>query len=75
VDIKVTLYRNKCIACSYCVSLAPDLWILSSTDGKVTPLSKSSCQSEQQNLVLDITYKTIIEQSVKLCPVKVFKLN
>ena len=32
--VVITLQRNKCIGCNYCVELAPNLFQMSKKDGK-----------------------------------------
>ena len=72
--LKGILYRNKCIACGYCVSLAPELWGISHYDGKVIWLNDADDD-------LDITYIEIqertfdlVKQSADNCPVNAIKV-
>jgi ferredoxin len=71
---RVLLYRNKCIACGYCISLAPQLWTISSYDGKATSTTTSFYEEETQIVDVDGIDYTSLVQSVKICPVNAIKI-
>ena len=72
--MKAIIYRNKCIACGYCISVAPDVWSISGSDGKIT--SKATPFNEDETQVIEIESLNYheVEQSAKICPVKAIKI-
>jgi ferredoxin len=67
----VTLQRNKCIGCNYCVELAPDRFQMSKKDGK-TVLLKSL--DRKGFFTLKDPDHTIAEgcyNAAKACPVNI----
>jgi ferredoxin len=67
---RIILYRNKCIACGYCISVAPGIWIISRSDGKIT--SKTTPLNEEETQIIEIENMNYhdFEQSANICPVK-----
>jgi ferredoxin len=72
---KLKLLRYKCNGCGYCTSLAPELLIISTTDGKVTSLERIYAEDEEIELVIESHCSNIAQQAVKICPVKALKLD
>lgn len=73
--VVVTLQRQKCIGCNYCVELAPEQFQMSKKDGKSVLLHSN----ERKGF---FTYKTpdeaVLEpcnQAAKACPVKIISVK
>lgn len=69
---KLIHYRAKCIGCGVCQEMHPDLWRMSSKDGKAT-LVKGL---EKKNVFIrDVPYISAeyFDGLVKACPVNVIK--
>ena len=69
--VVVTLQRNKCIGCNYCVELAPGQFQMSKKDGKSVLLHSS----EKKGFFTikspdDSIYEPCLEAQ-KACPVKI----
>ncbi|MEZ4874983.1 MAG: ferredoxin [Flavobacteriaceae bacterium] len=69
--VVVTLQRNKCIGCNYCVELAPGQFQMSKKDGKSVLLHSS----EKKGFFTlkspdDAIYEPCVEAQ-KACPVKI----
>lgn len=70
--ISVTLQRQKCIGCNYCVELCPDLFRMSKKDGKSVLLNskdKKGFHTAQINEIFEETLKAAIDA----CPVKIIQ--
>ena len=70
---KIIHYRNKCIGCSICFELQPEIWRMSKKDGKAT-LIKSLAKKD---VFISIITESILYQSqevAKACPVKIIKI-
>lgn len=69
---KILFYRNKCIGCSICREMQPELWRMSKKDGKAVLL-----QSVQKKEVYQLTVaESMIERSKEVaaaCPARVIK--
>ena len=67
----VTLQREKCIGCNYCVEVAPEQFQMSKKDGKTVLLRSiekkgfSTFKSYDDNIYNDC------EKAQKACPVKI----
>lgn len=71
----VTLQRDKCIGCNYCVELAPDQFRMSKKDGKSVLLhsqNKKGFHTVKSNddMILDNC-----EKASKACPVKIISVK
>lgn len=72
--VNLKIYRYKCIACGFCLPIAPELFTLSQADGKltwaITPLFTDDVQLvTDPNLFAD---KALVMVSV--CPVKALSI-
>jgi ferredoxin len=72
MPVKVRLNRYKCIGCGYCIAIAPELWVISTIDGKITTVSSPETEEDNLTLVLEKEQELLVNQSVKICPTKVF---
>lgn len=73
--VVITLQRNKCIGCNYCVELAPAQFQMSKKDGKSVLLHAT----EKKGFFTLKTYDdSIFEKSFeakKACPVKIIEVK
>ncbi|NIK90814.1 ferredoxin [Mangrovimonas sp. CR14] len=73
--VVVTLQRNKCIGCNYCVELAPEQFQMSKKDGKSVLLRS---QEKKGFFTIKSPDHTIFEpcdQAAKACPVKIISVK
>ncbi|MEN8138776.1 MAG: ferredoxin [Bacteroidota bacterium] len=71
----ITLQRNKCIGCNYCVENAPNQWAMSGKDGKAVLLHST----EKKGFYTLKTYDdAIFEENVLArdnCPAKIITVK
>jgi len=73
--VVVTLQRNKCIGCNYCVELAPNQFQMSKKDGKSVLLHSND---KKGFFTLKSSDELIFEASdnaAKACPVKIISVK
>ncbi|WP_339754163.1 ferredoxin [uncultured Winogradskyella sp.] len=73
--VVITLQRNKCIGCNYCVELAPNQFQMSKKDGKSVLLH--SKDKKGFHTLKSKDYE-ILEPSIsasKVCPVKIIRVK
>ena len=73
--VVITLQRNKCIGCNYCVELAPGQFQMSKKDGKSVLLH---AQDKKGFYTLQSPDETIFEAAMeakKACPVKIIQVK
>ncbi len=73
--VVITLQRNKCIGCNYCVELAPNQFQMSKKDGKSVLLHATDKKGfftlkSNENHILDAC-----ENASKACPVKIISVK
>lgn len=71
----ITLQRNKCIGCNYCVEVAPAQFQMSKKDGKSVLLHS---EEKKGFFTVKSPDDTIFEASVeakKACPVKIIEVK
>jgi ferredoxin len=71
----ITLQRNKCIGCNYCVELAPKQFQMSKKDGKSVLLH---AQEKKGFHTLKSPDNSIYEDNIKAkdaCPVKIISVK
>ncbi|HZJ73988.1 MAG TPA: ferredoxin [Perlabentimonas sp.] len=72
---KLQILRYKCIACGLCLSVAPDVFILSQADGKLTWVKTPNFNDDVQ-LVTDPNLLTDIAlQMVGVCPERALSIG
>ena len=67
-------YRDKCIGCGVCYEMMPEVWRMSTKDGKATLIHAIV---KKQTAVLSVE-SSLIEASEKVaaaCPVNIIKVN
>ncbi|NCO64783.1 MAG: ferredoxin [Flavobacteriales bacterium] len=73
--VVITLQRNKCIGCNYCVELAPKQFQMSKKDGKSVLLH---AQDKKGFFTLKSNENSILEaceNASKACPVKIISVK
>lgn len=71
----VTLQRNKCIGCNYCVELAPNQFQMSKKDGKTVLLHAHEKKGFYTLKSNDHTILEACKNAAKACPVKIISLK
>ena len=73
--VVITLQRNKCIGCNYCVEMAPKQFQMSKKDGKSVLLH---AKEKKGFFTLKSNEDTIFEEcdkASKACPVKIIRVK
>ena len=73
--VVITLQRNKCIGCNYCVELAPSQFQMSKKDGKTVLLHSADkkgffTQKSNDDLIFESC-----DNAAKACPVKIISVK
>lgn len=73
--VVITLQRNKCIGCNYCVELAPSQFQMSKKDGKTVLLHSNDKKGfftlkSNDDLIFDEC-----DNAAKACPVKIISVK
>ena len=71
----ITLQRNKCIGCNYCVELAPELFQMSKRDGKSVLLRSSDNKGFHTLKSADRSLLEPAEAAALACPVKIISVK
>ncbi len=71
----VTLQRNKCIGCNYCVELAPENFQMSRRDGKSVLLRSREKRGFHTIKSADDTIYEACNEAKKACPVKIIEVK
>jgi ferredoxin len=72
--IVITLQREKCIGCNYCVEHAPERWAMSKKDGKSVLLGARERKGFHTVKVNDEEMEQN-KTAAKSCPVKIIKVT
>ena len=67
----VTLQRNKCIGCNYCVEMAPAQFQMSKKDGKTVLLKSTDAKGFFTLKSHDYYILEVCENAAKDCPVNI----
>lgn len=73
--IIVTLQRQKCIGCNYCVEMAPRQFQMSKKDGKTVLLHAVEKKGFHTLKVNDYTFLEAFENAAKACPVNIISVR
>tara|TARA_R110001592_G_scaffold270893_2_gene537388 strand:- start:885 stop:1115 length:231 start_codon:yes stop_codon:yes gene_type:complete len=73
--VVITLQRNKCIGCNYCVELAPNLFQMSKKDGKSVLLNTKDKKGFYTLKSNDFTILEASENASKACPVNIISVK
>lgn len=71
----VTLQREKCIGCNYCVEMAPAQFQMSKKDGKTVLLKSTNNKGFHTLKSPDHTFVETCELAEKACPVKIISVK
>ncbi len=71
----VTLQRNKCIGCNYCVELAPAQFQMSKKDGKSVLLRSEEKKGFFTLKSQDDTIFDTCDEAKRACPVKIIEVK
>lgn len=73
--VVITLQRNKCIGCNYCVELAPGQFQMSKKDGKSVLLKGVDKKGFHTLKSPDLSILENAEAAAKACPVKIISVK
>ncbi|MDM1043586.1 ferredoxin [Myroides sp. 1354] len=73
--IVITLQRDKCIGCNYCVEVAPQHFQMSKKDGKTVLLRATNNKGFHTLKSPDYTILEACEQAEKVCPVHIINVK
>lgn len=73
--VVITLQRQKCIGCNYCVELAPQQFQMSKKDGKSVLLHSAEKKGFFTLKSSDETILDSCENASKACPVKIISVK
>lgn len=71
----VTLQRDKCIGCNYCVEVAPAQFQMSKKDGKTVLLKSQDTKGFHTLKSHDYTIVESCELAAKVCPVHIITVK
>ncbi|MBI3133741.1 MAG: ferredoxin [Bacteroidetes bacterium] len=72
--IAITLQRQKCIGCNYCVELCPELFRMSKKDGK-SVLLKSVDKKGFYTVRVNDLFSDSSKAAAEACPVKIISIR
>ena len=73
--IAITLQRDKCIGCNYCVEIAPELFRMSKKDGKSVLIKSINAKGFYTLKSSDHAIVENCELAVKACPVHIITVK
>ncbi|MFD2566692.1 ferredoxin [Pseudotenacibaculum haliotis] len=73
--VVITLQRNKCIGCNYCVELAPGQFQMSKKDGKSVLMHSIEKKGFFTLKSHDDSIFNNAEEAKKACPVKIIEVK
>ena len=73
--VVVTLQRDKCIGCNYCVEMAPAQFQMSKKDGKSALINSVDAKGFHTLKSADHTIVENCELAVKACPVHIITVK
>lgn len=73
--VVITLQRDKCIGCNYCVELAPAHFQMSKKDGKSVLLHSKEKKGFYTHKTTDEFFFEDCDKAAKTCPVKIIKVT
>jgi ferredoxin len=71
----ITLQRDKCIGCNYCVEMAPVHFQMSKKDGKTVLIKSQDNKGFHTLKSKDHTIAESCEAAAKACPVHIIKVK
>jgi ferredoxin len=73
--VVITLQRDKCIGCNYCVELAPEQFRMSKKDGKSVLLHSKNKKGFHTIKSNDEMIFDDCDKAAKACPVKIISVK
>jgi ferredoxin len=73
--VVITLQREKCIGCNYCVEMAPEQFAMSKKDGKSVLLHSKNKKGFHTIKSYNEDIFDSCEQASKACPVKIISVK
>ncbi len=70
----ITVHRNRCIGCGYCLSESHDFWVISPNDGKITIKEFINTKEQAVKVSVPIEISESVIESCGNCPANVFKI-
>ena len=71
----ITLQRPKCIGCNYCVEAAPELFRMSTRDGKAVLLQSVEKRGFHTLRTPHIDLEDAARKAAGLCPAKIIRVK
>jgi ferredoxin len=71
----ITLQRDKCIGCNYCVEFAPAQFQMSKKDGKTVLINSVNNKGFHTVKQKDHTIAEVCELAAKACPVNIISVK
>lgn len=73
----ITLRREKCIGCNYCVELAPEFWRMSKKDGKTVLLHSEEKRGVYVRKIANEQEESYEknQKAAQACPVKIIEVK
>ncbi|QNK76763.1 ferredoxin [Winogradskyella sp. PAMC22761] len=73
--VVITLQRNKCIGCNYCVEMAPNQFQMSKKDGKTVLLNTKEKKGFYTLKSNDYEILETCQNASKACPVNIISVK
>jgi ferredoxin len=73
--VVITLQREKCIGCNYCVEMAPAQFQMSKKDGKTVLLNSTNSKGFHTLKINDYSMLENCELAEKACPVNIISVK
>lgn len=71
----ITLQRDKCIGCNYCVEMAPTQFQMSKKDGKSVLIKSVNAKGFYTLKSLDHSIVEVCDLAAKACPVNIITVK
>ena len=71
----ITLQRPKCIGCNYCVEAAPELFRMSTRDGKAVLLRSTEKRGFYTLRTPRLDLEAPAREAARLCPAKIIRVK
>ena len=71
----ITVHRNRCIGCGYCLSMEYKFWVISPNDGKITTMEFINMNEQTLKVTVPLEILESVIESCGNCPESVFKIQ
>ena len=75
MSLVITLKREKCIGCNYCVEQAPEFWRMSKKDGKTVLLHSEEKRGFHVLKIPNSEAYLMNKRAEEACPVKIIQVK